>query len=220
MKIRDIPLDVIEPSNPLLREIDGGIINDLRESIKEQGVLQPILVRPDKDSNQYRIVFGNHRYFACKGAGLKTIPCIVSKILEEDAIILALTENIQRLRMDPFKEGEAYAKTGLKTKVLAKRLGKSKAYIHNRIKLWKDFHPDLRKELGKSLTLANAIRLCQFLPERQLQLCEKLKETQEHWKNSQSRYGFKPWGSQSWSDCGSQYCICPACGYRHMKQTE
>lgn len=105
----ELEVNRIDYSRTMLREIDGQTINDLKESIKQHGVLQPIVVFLN-EKQKYEVVCGNHRLCAVKGLGLKTIPAIVKSLsLPEDAVFLALNENIQRFEMNPLREGEVYA---------------------------------------------------------------------------------------------------------------
>jgi len=84
----------------------AGDITELTKSIEEEGVLQPILVRPVKD--RYEIIVGSRRFSASKAAGLKSIPAIVREMNDDEAIVASLTENIQRGDLEPEEEASAY----------------------------------------------------------------------------------------------------------------
>jgi len=212
-----LPMNLIDADPDPLREIDGGTINDLRISIKKVGVLQPILVRPIQD--RYRIVFGNHRYYAAKGAELTEIPATIKNLNSDEARLLSLTENIQRLEMNPIKEGEAYQKLlsnkFYSTTDLAEAIGKSPSHIKGRIKLYTNLHPQLKNEIGKTLTITNAVHLSKHTRSRQLELFEEIRKGKELLKRPSNKphFGFGgsvPSGTPS-------FCICPRCGVKHLK---
>ena len=112
-------------------------IFELAQSIKEHGVLQPIIVRPIGD--KYEIVTGERRYKASVLAGLKTIPSIVLKLEDKDSIELALIENVQREDLSPIEEAISYKKIldmGYLTQdELADKLGISQSAIANKKRL-------------------------------------------------------------------------------------
>lgn len=209
-------IDLIQPDPDPLREIEGGVINDLRLSIEKYGVLQPILVRSYK--GKYRIVFGNHRYYAAKGAGLKEIPAFICTVDFHEATLLSLSENIQRFEMNPVKEGEVYQK--LLTELfhtpteLADAIGKSVGYINGRIKLYQNLHPDLKKEVGNGLTLTNALHLCRHNQSKQLELFQVILRNREILKVQHNSISYGG-GNVVFAD--SPYCICPKCGAKHLK---
>lgn len=216
-----LKIDLIQPDPGPLREIEGGIINDLRLSIEKYGVLQPILVRPY--NGKYRIVFGNHRYYAAKGAGLKEIPAFIRDINSHEAILLSLSENIQRLEMNPMREGEIYQKLLSElfhtSRDLADAVGKSVTYINGRIKLYRNLHPDLKKEIGKTLTLTNALHLSNHNRKVQWELFQEIIKNREELKIRQKQIPY--FGGQGRIPTGvPPYCICPKCGAKHLKNID
>ncbi|GIO23984.1 ParB/RepB/Spo0J family partition protein [Oceanobacillus sp. J11TS1] len=112
-------------------------IEELKDSIKEYGVIQPIIVR--KSLKGFEIVVGERRYRAAKEAGLKTIPAIVRELTDERMMEIALLENLQRENLTPIEEAQAYAnlveKLNITQHVLSERLGKSRSHIANMIRL-------------------------------------------------------------------------------------
>jgi ParB family chromosome partitioning protein len=114
-------------------------LEELCQSIKHHGVIQPILVRPDGDS--FQIIFGERRYRAVKMLGMKTIPAIVEKAPAKKAHILALIENIQRENLNPIEEAEAYRKIMKENRMtqenLAAQMGKSRSGVANILRLLK-----------------------------------------------------------------------------------
>ena len=121
------------------RNFDPEKLQELADSIKEFGVLEPIIVT--KSIKGYEIVAGERRFKACKLAGLETIPAIIKDFSDEEMMQIAVLENIQREDLTAIEEAEAYAgliKTlGISQEELAKRIGKSRSYITNMIGLLK-----------------------------------------------------------------------------------
>lgn len=118
-------------------KFDDKSLADLSESIKKQGVLQPILVRPR--NGRYEIVAGERRWRAAQLAGLNLIPAIVKDIKDKDALEIALIENLQRENLSPIEEALGYEKLqqeyGYKQEELAEHIGKSRSYITNTLRL-------------------------------------------------------------------------------------
>ncbi len=140
-KVLHLPLDAVtaNPSQPR-RSFEQGKLNELADSIKEQGVLQPILVRPvDSAAGKYEIVAGERRFRAAKQAGLKTIPAIVKALDDKVTLEIALIENIQRQELNPLEEAASYRDLldnyGYTQASLATRLGKSRVYVANTLRL-------------------------------------------------------------------------------------
>jgi ParB family chromosome partitioning protein len=118
---------------------DTARIDELSASIKQRGVIQPILVRRVPDG--YRIVAGERRWRAAQQAGLTEIPVIVKDVSESEAFEIALVENIQREDLNPIEEAEAYQRLlgefGLKQEEVAARVGKERSTITNALRLLK-----------------------------------------------------------------------------------
>lgn len=112
-------------------------INDLKESIINHGILQPLLVR--KSIKGYEIVVGERRFRAASEAGLETVPVIVKDLNEDEMMEFALIENLQREDLNPIEEAIAYEKLmrhlNLTQEQLSKRLGKSRPHIANHLRL-------------------------------------------------------------------------------------
>lgn len=113
---------------------------DLVQSIKEKGVLQPLLVRkhPNNDGI-YEIIAGERRYRASKQVGLEQLPVIIKDFNDRDTLEVALIENLQREDLNPFEEGEAYQRLleeyNYTQEELSKVIGKSRSYISNTIRM-------------------------------------------------------------------------------------
>jgi len=136
--VRDIPLErvVPNPSQPRMTWHQE-TLNELAASIREHGVLQPILVRPAGED--YEIIAGERRWRASKLAGKDTISAIVERFDDATALEIALIENLQREDLSPLDEAVIYKKMtdelGYSIRNLAAKLGKDKGYVENRLRL-------------------------------------------------------------------------------------
>ncbi|EAC3109988.1 ParB/RepB/Spo0J family partition protein [Listeria monocytogenes] len=136
--VQNIAIKEIKPNPYQPRKIfDAKAINELRDSIKIHGVLQPIILR--NTDKEYEIVVGERRYRAAKEAKLKEIPAVVRDLTEEEMMELSVIENLQREDLSPLEEAESYQflmkKLGLTQAKLAERVGKSRPYIANFVRL-------------------------------------------------------------------------------------
>jgi ParB family chromosome partitioning protein len=113
-------------------------IKELSESIKNQGLIQPIVVRETSDS-MYEIIAGERRWRACQLAGLHSVNCVIMSVDEKNVYELALIENIQRENLNVVEEAKAYKNlielNGIKTEELSKKIGKSPSHISNLIRI-------------------------------------------------------------------------------------
>ena len=163
--IENIELKNIKPSgfNPR-KTFSEEALNELAASIKEQGVLQPIVVRP-KGKNKYEIVCGERRFRASEIAGLKEIPAIVRKLSDDQAMDIAITENLQRKDVDPLEAAAAFkilAGKGQTIDDLATRFGKSGMYIRGRIKL-NGLIPELVEMVARyKINISQGLELCKY----------------------------------------------------------
>ncbi|MDT0050251.1 ParB/RepB/Spo0J family partition protein [Listeria cossartiae subsp. cayugensis] len=136
--VQNIAIKEIKPNPYQPRKIfDAKAINELRDSIKIHGVLQPIILRNTEKG--YEIVVGERRYRAAKEAKLKEIPAVVRDLTEEEMMELSVIENLQREDLSPLEEAESYQflmkKLSLTQAKLAERVGKSRPYIANFVRL-------------------------------------------------------------------------------------
>ncbi len=136
--IRHVPVERIvpNPENPRLL-FEESALEELASSIREHGVLQPILVRPMGDG--YQLVAGERRWRAAIRAGLQTIPALVEELDDDAALEIAVIENLQREDLSPLEEATMYDKMvtehGYSIRKLAQKLGKDKGYLENRLRL-------------------------------------------------------------------------------------
>ena len=141
--IQLIPIDLLAPGPFQPRtQLDPAELAALAASIREQGVLQPILARPDpKAPGQYQIIAGERRWRASQQAGLHEIPALVRALEDTAAMAAALVENLQREDLNPIDEGEGYRRLmeefSLTQERVADSVGKSRSHIANTIRLLK-----------------------------------------------------------------------------------
>jgi ParB family chromosome partitioning protein len=133
-----LPIDKVFPNKNQPRKLfDKSTLEELAQSIRENGVLQPILVRQIGDN--YQIVSGERRYRASKLAGMKSIPAVVRRLSEEKTMLAALIENIQRQDLNPVEEArtlrDIILNYGLTHDQLAEKVGKSRSALTNRLRL-------------------------------------------------------------------------------------
>jgi ParB family transcriptional regulator, chromosome partitioning protein len=125
------------PSQPRKR-FEGETVSGLAESIRAQGLIQPVVVRP-RLAGGYELIAGERRWRAAREAGLASVPAVVREADDRDSLLLGLVENVAREDLSPIEEGRAYAvlidEFGLTLGELADRVGKSKPTVSNRIRL-------------------------------------------------------------------------------------
>ena len=138
--ITTLPVREIEPDPDQPRKtFDETALAELSASISENGLLQPIAVRPKKAGPGYIIIAGERRWRAARMAGLDEVPVLIKEVSDEQAAALALIENLQREDLDPIEEAEGCQqlidKYGLTQETAAKRLGKSRSALANTLRL-------------------------------------------------------------------------------------
>jgi ParB family chromosome partitioning protein len=137
--VRIVPVDRIDPNPQQPRVVfEESALAELAASIREHGVLQPILVRPT-GPNQYQIVAGERRWRASRLAGLTAIPALIEEIDDDTALEISIIENLQREDLTPLDEAAMYDRMvhehGYSIRRLAEKLGKDKGYLENRLRL-------------------------------------------------------------------------------------
>ncbi|MCQ2562062.1 MAG: ParB/RepB/Spo0J family partition protein [Alphaproteobacteria bacterium] len=151
--IKQIPIFQINPNpNQPRRTFTQTELEDLTKSIKEKGVLVPIIIRPVQNKNYlYEIVAGERRWRASQLAGLSEIPAVVKTLNDKNAMEIALIENVQRENLNPIEEGDGYKNlidNGYSLEDISKLIGKSDSYIKNLIRI--TTLPDTVKDLVKN----------------------------------------------------------------------
>lgn len=137
--IRVVPIDRIDPNPEQPRLVfNQDTLQELAASIREHGVLQPILVRPT-GINRFQLIAGERRWRASAIAGLETIPALVEDIDDDTALEISIIENLQREDISPLDEASMYDRMirdhGYSIRKLADKLGKDKGYVENRLRL-------------------------------------------------------------------------------------
>lgn len=140
-KPAEIPIDLIRPNAAQPRQsFDEGELRELADSIREHGVIQPVILRPEPGSDgSYQIVAGERRWRAAQMAGLHAIPAVVREVDDRQILELAIIENVQRVDLDAVEEARGYAQLvesfGYTQEQLARTLGKSRSHVANTMRL-------------------------------------------------------------------------------------
>jgi ParB/RepB/Spo0J family partition protein len=177
--VRIVPLDHIEqnPEQPRLA-MNQEALDELAASIREHGVLQPILVRP-VGPNTYQLIAGERRWRASKQAGLATIPALIEEIDDDTALEISIIENLQREDISPLDEAAMFdrmvSEHGYSIRKLADKLGKDKGYVENRLRL-ADAPDEVRELVSlRKDTLSHAYELMKVEdPKRRRRLADQV----------------------------------------------
>jgi ParB family chromosome partitioning protein len=138
-ELAHVPVEQIHPNpNQPRREFDHETVSGLAESIRAQGLIQPVVLRP-RAQGGYELIAGERRWRAAREAGIGTVPAVVREADDRDTLLLGLVENVAREDLSPVEEGRAYAvlldEFGLALGEVAERVGKSKPTVSNRVRL-------------------------------------------------------------------------------------
>lgn len=176
-----IKVSMIEPNaNQPRKDFDGEQLKELADSIRQYGVLQPLVVQPKGD--MYEIVAGERRWRAAKLAELKEVPVVIREYTRQQTMEIALIENVQRADLNPIEEARAYQQLmqefGLKQEEIAERVAKNRATITNSMRLLK-LDPKVQEMLEKNLITGGHARALLSLQDsrQQLFLAQKILET-------------------------------------------
>ena len=174
--VEQIEMKMIRPSEFVVRDQfvkDRTVDETLTNSIREHGLLQPILVRPL--SHGFEIVAGHRRFQTCRSLRWRFIPCKICEMTDKQAFEIQLTENIQRKSMDPIEEAEAFRRYVVDfgwggVSELAKKIGKSEEYVSHRIQLLK-LSPEIKEQIIRSnLNVSQALELTTLPCDKQDQI--------------------------------------------------
>ena len=161
--LTSLPIELIKP-NPLQprKNFSKEALNELAASIKDRGILQPIIVRPVKNKDhEWEIIAGERRWKAAQLAGFHEVPVSVKDIKDEDVAIIALIENIQRENLSPIEEALGYKRLMNKFSITQEELGskmrRSRAYITNFIRLL-SLPEEVQKLLAEKLISVGQVR--------------------------------------------------------------
>jgi ParB family chromosome partitioning protein len=166
LSIIELDIDAIVPNEQQPRKaIDNDSLQGLASSIREKGVIQPIIVRRTSEGS-YSLIAGERRWRAAKIAGLKKIPAIIKDAARAESLELALIENIQREDLNPIETAEAFQRLIEEFKLthdeLSKKVGKDRATVTNYLRLLK-LQPEIKKWIAEgSLSIGHAKALLQI----------------------------------------------------------
>lgn len=173
----DIPVDLIKPNRYQPRsDFNQDALMELAQSIRENGLIQPITVR--KLGKEYEIITGERRYRAMRMAGFSTIPCMISAADEIQMAELALIENLQREDLSAIEEANAYVKllagSQLTQEKIAAKMGKSQSAIANKIRLLQ-LPAEVQKAVSERvITERHARALLNVVPDERIDMFKKI----------------------------------------------
>ena len=171
-RILMLKLDLVQPNKEQPRKtFDEEIINELAESVKNYGVLQPLLVQ--KKGSFYEIIAGERRWRAAKAAGLKEVPAVLKEYSKQEAMEISLIENVQRADLNPIEEALGYRQLidefGLTQEEIAVRVAKSRTAITNTMRLLK-LDEQIQHMLVQGVITSGHARALLSLEDTQMQL--------------------------------------------------
>jgi ParB family chromosome partitioning protein len=175
--IHDIPLELIDRNPYQTRtHFDEQALNELAESIKSSGVIQPITVRPS--AGRFQLITGERRWLASGRAGKTTVPAIVRQLSNEQALEITIVENLQREDLNPVEQARAYDRLGrefnLTQEQMAQRTGKDRSSVSNFLRLLKLPPEVLTMVESTALSFGHAKALMSLdSPEAMLQLAQR-----------------------------------------------
>jgi len=194
-ELRELELGLLSPGrHQPRRKFDPEALQSLAESIRAQGVVQPIVARA-VGGGRYEIVAGERRWRAAQLAGLKTIPTVVRQLPDRTAMAVALVENIQRADLNPLEEAEALRRLidecGLTHEHTAEAVGRSRAAVSNLLRLL-DLEPEVQALVREDkLSLGHAKVLLGAAGERQVALAQQVVEQQLSVRQTEQLVGHK-----------------------------
>jgi ParB family chromosome partitioning protein len=157
--------------------MDPGSIGELAESLKAQGMIQPILVRPI-DGGQYEIIAGERRWRAAQLAGFKEVPVVVRDVPDSTALAMALIENIQRENLNPLEEAAGMQRLigefGMTHEAAAQAVGRSRSAVTNLLRLLTLARPVQELLMSGALDMGHARALLSVNGPRQLELAQRI----------------------------------------------
>ena len=177
-ELRDVPIDLIQRGRyQPRRDMDPAALQELADSIRQQGVMQPVVVRPIAEG-RYELIAGERRWRATQMAGLDSIPAIIRDVPDEAAIAMALIENIQRENLNPIEEAFALQRLqdefGLTQAQVAEAVGKSRTTITNLLRLI-GLSEDVRIMLEHGdLEMGHGRAMLTLAPELQMQVAKQV----------------------------------------------
>ncbi len=177
--LRDLPVDLIQPGRYQPRSVmDPGKLQELADSIKAQGVVQPVIVRPVDAGSGYELIAGERRWRAAQIAGLREIPAVIRQVSDEMTVAMALIENIQREDLNPLEEANALQRLidefDMTHQQAAEAVGRSRASVSNLLRL-QDLPPAVQELLEtRELDMGHARALLALPEGKQLAAARKV----------------------------------------------
>ncbi|MDX1558759.1 MAG: ParB/RepB/Spo0J family partition protein [Marinobacter sp.] len=177
-ELREVPIDLIQRGRfQPRRDMDPAALQELADSIRQQGVMQPVVIRPIAEG-RYELIAGERRWRATQMAGVDSIPAIIRDVPDEAAIAMALIENIQRENLNPIEEAFALQRLqdefGLTQAQVAEAVGKSRTTITNLLRLI-GLSEDVRIMLEHGdLEMGHGRAMLTLAPELQMQVAKQV----------------------------------------------
>jgi len=180
VRFEDLDIKIIDVEQEIRHTLDKKLLDELTASIKQYGILQPIVVEAGKEG-RYKLHIGSRRVAAARIIGLETVPALVldNPLEAEKAISIMLVENLHREDLDPIDEAEAYAvlkDMGTKVSAIARLVGKERTYVSHSLRMLR-LHPKVREAVRqRTIPREHALSLIRLESEQQLALAEEVTE--------------------------------------------
>jgi len=181
VRFEELEIGIIDVEEGIRQTLDKDPLDELTASIKQHGILQPLVVEPG-DEGRYKLQIGKRRMAAAKLAGLEKVPAIIldGPLESKDSLAIRLVENLHREDLDPIDEAEAYATLkdmNVKVSEIARRVGKERTYVSHSMRLLR-LHPKVREAIRKrNIPREHALSLLRLEPYQQIALAEEVMET-------------------------------------------
>jgi len=178
VRFEDLNIETIDVEQGIRQTLNKDPLDELTASIKQHGILQPIVVEPS-DERKYKLQIGKRRMAAAKLAGLEKVPAIIldGPLESKDSLAMRLVENLHREDLDPMDEAEAYATLrdmGAKVSVIARRVGKERTYVSHSMRLLR-LHPKVREAVRQqNIPREHALALLRLEPYQQISIAEEV----------------------------------------------
>jgi len=179
-RLEYLNIETIDAEEGLRRIIDKEPMDELVASIKQHGILQPIVVET-AEGGRYKLQIGSRRMAAARIIGLEKVPALVidEQIEANKSIAIMLVENLHREDLDPIDEAEAFATLkdmGTKVSAIARLVGKDRPYVSHALRLLR-LHPNVREAVRQgTISREHALALLRLEPEQQITLAEEVRE--------------------------------------------
>jgi ParB family chromosome partitioning protein len=180
-RFENLDIESINVEKGIRQIIDREPLDELVASIRQHGILQPIVVESGGEEGRYKLHIGSRRMAAARIIGLEKVPALVldGQLEAEKAITIMLVENLHREDLDPIDEAEAYATLkdmGTKVSAIARLVGKERTYVSHSLRLLR-LHPRVREAVRqRTIPREHALALLRLEPEQQLALAEEVME--------------------------------------------